>query len=83
MRFLYKIKMVWIANLDAVSWKKLNSAHYRALRTVLGDFRRQMSRIEIDSATKRATTFEWANYSVASTVIRLYNQSNTRIANEL
>ncbi len=27
--------------------------------------------------------FEWANYSVDSTVIRLYNKSDTRIANEL
>jgi hypothetical protein len=28
-------------------------------------------------------SLEWANYSIASTVIRLYNTSDTRIADEL
>jgi hypothetical protein len=74
---------LWIGSLDAASWKKLNSVHYRALRMLLGDFRNVMKRDEIDSITKRATPIEWANYCITSTVIWLYNQSYTRIANEL
>jgi hypothetical protein len=42
-----------------------------------------MKRIEIDELTKRATPLEWAYYCIASTVIRLFNQSNTRIAEEI
>ena len=74
---------LWIGSLDAASWKKLNSVHYRALRTLLGDFKNSKNREEIDSIAKRATPIEWANYCIASTVIRLYNKSDTRIANEL
>ncbi len=73
----------WIGSLDAVSWRKLNSAHYRALRVVLSDFRSQLSRVEIDSMMKRAAPFEWANYSIASSVIWLHNSSDSCIANEL
>jgi hypothetical protein len=31
----------------------------------------------------RATPFKWGNYYIASTVIRLYNTSDTRIADRL
>ncbi len=74
---------LWIGSLDAASWKKLNSVHYRALRMELGDFRSIMKSVEIDWITMRATPIEWASYSIASTVIRLYNQSDTRITEEL
>jgi hypothetical protein len=38
-----------------------------------------MKRIEFDKISKRATPSEWANYSVASTVIKLFNNSDTGI----
>jgi hypothetical protein len=50
------------------------------LRATIGDFKASISRAELDRITKRATPLEWAKYSIASTVIKLYNRSNTDMA---
>jgi hypothetical protein len=78
---LYYAAPVWIGSLNVAAWKRLNSAHYRALRAVVGFHVRKRS--EIDLMTKRAKPPEWARYSIASTVIKLYNSSDTNIAKTL
>ena len=42
-----------------------------------------MKRVDNDDITKRATPIEWASYCIASTAMRLYNESDTRITDEL
>jgi hypothetical protein len=74
---------VWIGSLTSTSWRRINSAHYRALRAVFGDFKNQIKRSELDKMSKRATPTEWAQYSIASTVIKLYNTSDTNIGQAL
>lgn len=74
---------VWIGSLTSKDWKRLNSIHYCCLRTVLGDFRNKLSRQDIDKKTQRATPLEWAQYAVASIVIKLYNKADTPIVNLL
>jgi hypothetical protein len=53
------------------------------MRVVIGDYKRKISRSIIDTLTKWATPAEWAKYPVTSTVIKLYNKSDTKIANLL
>ncbi len=72
---------LWIGSLRSQSWKRLNSAHYCCLRATLGDYKASISRPELDRITKRATPLEWAKYAIASTIIKLYNRSDTDIAN--
>jgi hypothetical protein len=50
---------------------------------VFGDFKFKMKRDELDKLSKRATPVEWANYSIAATVIKLFNSSDCNIANAL
>jgi len=70
---------LWIGCLDSKSWKRINSGHYRALRAALRDYKKRKRRI-IDQESKRATPAEWSRYTLASTVIRLFNKSDTNIA---
>ena len=49
----------------------------------MGIFKSTMSRLELDKQTKRATPTEWAQYSIASSVIKLFNRSDTNIACQL
>ena len=74
---------LWIGSLDSKSWKRINSAHYSAFRAAIGFTRYSSSRSEIDKLTKRATPVEWAQYSVALTIIKLFNQSDTNIMQAL
>ncbi len=72
---------LWTNCLDWASLKRLNSAHYRAIRAALRirDVRSK-SRKVLDELSSRATPSQWLNYSLASTVIRLYTFSDTNIA---
>lgn len=70
---------VWIGCLTSSNWRRINSAHYRALRAVYGDYKCKIKRTELDKASRRATPSEWANFSTASTVIKLFNSSDTEI----
>jgi hypothetical protein len=79
MLIIFYASPVWISNLTFKDWKHLNSTHYAALRIVIGDYMKTMSRADIDHQTKRATPSEWARYSITSTVIKLYNESETTI----
>jgi hypothetical protein len=77
---IYYCSPVWIGCLDANTWKRINSAHYRAIRVVTRDFKRRRKRRDLDKETQRATPCEWARYAIASTVIKLYNSSDAHIA---
>jgi hypothetical protein len=77
---LYYACPLWIGSLDSKCWRRLNSAHYRVIRAALGIFRSDMSRSELDKLSKRATPLEWSKYSITSTVIKLFNNSDTNIA---
>jgi hypothetical protein len=74
---------LWMGGLSAASWRRINSAHYRALRAVYGDFKFKMKRSELDKISKRATPVEWASYAIASTVIKLFNLSDCNVAKAL
>jgi len=47
------------------------------------DKKNKIPRAMLDIISKRARPRQWANYITASTVIKLYNNSDTRIAEEL
>lgn len=80
MSLVFYAAPLWIGNLSSLSWKRLNSAHYRALRAALRDFRKKKKRKDLDKISKRATPVQWSRYIVASTVIKLYTSSDTNIA---
>ncbi len=77
---LYYASPLWIGSLQSISWRRINIAHYRALRSAVGFKSKSMKRSELDSETKRAKPLEWAKYIMSSTVIKLYNKSDTNIA---
>ena len=78
---LFYAAPLWMGSLTCNLWKRINSAHYRALRAAIGDYKSTRKRSIIDQETKRAPPSKWAHYIVCSTVIKLYNQSDTNIAN--
>jgi hypothetical protein len=80
---LYYASPVWMGNLTSANWKRINSSHYRALRAALKDYRKRKKRSELDAEAKRSTPREWSKYIISSTVIKLYNRSDTNIANLL
>jgi hypothetical protein len=81
---IFYSSQVWSESLDANSWKRINSAHYRAIRAALKVYNiRLFGRQELDAMSKRATPKQWTRYSLASAVIKLYNFSDTNVANLL
>jgi hypothetical protein len=78
---IYYAAPIWIGSLTSKAWSRLNAAHYRALRACLKDYKRRRSKRDLNLESKRATPAEWGMYSVVSTVIKLYNSSNTNISN--
>ncbi len=74
---------LWIGSLTSTAWKRINSAHYRALRAVYGDYKMKLKRAELDKMSKRATPKEWAQYSIAATVIKMFNSSDTEMGHLL
>ncbi len=81
---VYYASALWINCLDYVSLKRLQSAHYRAIRAALRirDIRSK-SRNELDQLSARATPMQWSYYTLASTVIKLFVLSDTNVANLL
>jgi len=68
-------------SLSSLSWRKLYRQHYRAIRAAARDHRRVISKAVLEVMAGRATPKKWAKYTVASTVIKLVNNSDSRIAN--
>jgi len=75
---------VWLNdNLTYLSWKKLSSQHYRAIRAAVKDHKRRLPKALLDVISKRAPPKQWSKYINSSTAIKLINNSNTRIADDL
>jgi len=61
---------VWLGEHTRMSQvKRLNSLHYKLLRIAENDWRREMSRRELDNIG-RARPFTWSKYATASLVIK-------------
>jgi len=61
---------VWLGEHTRISQvKRLNSLHYKLLRIAENDWRREMSRRELDNIG-RARPFTWSKYATASLVIK-------------
>ncbi len=50
---------LWIGCIDAKSWRRINSGHYRAKRAALRDYKLR-KRSVIDAEAKRATPAQWS-----------------------
>jgi len=74
---VYYASQVWLNELTTSrQWKLINSLHYKALRTVIGDFRNQTSRNVLNRILKRATPSQWMLYSNAKIAISLFTDEN-------
>jgi len=81
---IYYGAAVWLnSHLDSVSWKRLYSAHYRALRAAVGDYRGKLPKVVLDIITKRATPKRWAYNTTTSMAIKLFNSNETRLGEAL
>jgi len=69
----YYSSQIWLNELTSSEQiRKLNSAHYKALRSAIGQIRSKTPRYELDQIFKRATPRQWLNYSNAKLTINLY-----------
>ncbi len=64
-------------------WKLLNRAHYRALRVIERDFKRERSRGYLNKECKRATSRQWGFYSLASTAASILHNRTPGLLYEL
>jgi len=63
---------IWLTEISpSKTWRTLNVLHYKALRTVCADFRKEKSRSELDSTVKRARPHEWMKFINLKTAIQL------------
>jgi len=51
----------------------VDSAHYKALRIVYHDYKKQIPRIGLDRLAKRATPTQWGNYIISKLVISTFH----------
>lgn len=77
---LFYAAPVWLGSISSSSWTHLNSAHYNAVRIALHHYNNNTSRNQLHKLSQRATPKEWASYSTASMVIKLFNKSDTEIS---
>jgi len=69
---LYYCDIVWLnPNLGYTNYKKLNKVHYSALRIITGDYRRIMSKKDLNKLTQRLPPRAWAHYSASSFFIKM------------
>ncbi len=81
---IYYGSAVWLGPMTTSNdWKLLNKAHYRALRVVTRDFRREKSKRVLDEECKRATPRQWGHYVVASTAASIMQNQEPSLLFEL
>jgi hypothetical protein len=68
---IYYASSVWFQNLKQVHKTKLNSYHFRLLRTAKRDFKMKLKRTELTELCQRATPEQWAKFITASRVIKI------------
>jgi len=69
---LYYCSSVWLST--EMRWilkRMINSAHYKALRISINDFKNRTSRDTLNIKLKRATPSEWSNYTTTPLVIKI------------
>jgi len=77
---LYYAASVWLnTELKEAQWNRLNSIHYRVIRATICDYKKKVPRTMLNIISKRATPKQWAQYTIAKTVIKLFNKGDTRI----
>ncbi len=62
---------VWLPNIKAIHRTKINSLHFRLLRTACKDYQFQISRSDLTARCKRATPTEWSRYVTASVAMKV------------
>jgi len=70
---LYYGSAVWLSAISKANLKRIDTMHYQALRLCYWDFRNEIPREIIDHDLKRAVPQEWASYSTAKELIRIFN----------
>jgi len=54
-----------------------------AIGTAVSDFKRELPKVLLEIISKRAPPRMWSKYITASTAIRLFNNSDTRLGDEM
>jgi len=72
---LYYGSEIWFPCLNKKYQKKVSSMHYWALRLLLFDFKRTLSRPRIDFLTKRGSPYQLVNFKIAKTLINVSNNA--------
>jgi len=62
---------VWLQSLKVAQLTKLNSLHFRLLRTAMRDYAMKFTKTELTSECKRANPSQWARYITSSKVVKI------------
>jgi len=74
---LYYASQVWLTELTTCKqWKIVNSLHYKALRSAIGDYKNTIPKTQLNLLFERATPVQWMAYSNAKLAISLFNNKN-------
>jgi len=74
---------VWLPNIKSTFKTKLNSIHFRMLRTAAKDYQLKLTKDELSTRCKRASPMEWAKYSTASVVIKTLRDKQPVVIHDL
>ena len=74
---------VWLPNIKAKHKLRLNSLHFRLLRTACKDFNQLISRENFTMRCNRATPTEWSKYVTASIAIRTIRDKKPKELHEI
>ena len=66
--------IVWYQNLKQTHKNKLNSIHFRMLRTAKKDYKMKLKRDELTNTCKRATPDQWNKFITSSKVIKIIRE---------
>lgn len=80
---VYYASSVWFQNTKAIFKTRLNSIHFRLLRTAKRDFKMKFSRCELTHLCKRATPEQWSKFITASRVIKIVRSNEPKELSDL
>ncbi len=62
---------VWLQSTTNTNlWKWINSAHYKAIRIAVRDYKAKINREKLDALSRRANPKQWSKYATSSLVIK-------------
>jgi len=73
---------VWLPNIKAIHMTKLQSLHFRLLRSACRDYYSNISRHDLTRRCKRATPSEWAKYTTSSIAIKIVRDAKPKYLHE-